>query len=129
MKNIKLLLLTIVAVALLLGAVGLRGSVLAADPQAAAAQDQPGSTSSQPAQPGMMGGKGMMGSKGMMGGGMMTGPQMMGGCAGMAMMNTDPKTRGQMMQIKGRMMKEMGDLMSSAAKNSRKASNKQFQRL
>lgn len=68
----------------------------------------------------------MMGSKGMMGGGMMTGPQMMGGCAGMAMMNTDPKTRGQMMQIKGRMMKEMGDLMSSAAKNSRKASNKHF---
>lgn len=116
MRNLKLLLLTIAAVAFLLGAAGLRGSVLAADPQAAAAQDQPGSTSSQPAQPGMMSGKGMMEPKGMTGGGMMTGPQMMGGCAGMAMMNTDPKTRGQMMQIKGRMMKEMGDLMVKRGK-------------
>jgi len=58
----------------------------------------------------------MMEPKGMTGGGMMTGPQMMGGCAGMAMMNTDPKTRGQMMQIKGRMMKEMGDLMVKRGK-------------
>lgn len=52
----------------------------------------------------------MMGGKGMTGGGMM------GGCGGMAMMNTDPKTRGQMMQIKGRMMKEMGDLMIKRGK-------------
>jgi len=53
--------------------------------------------------PGMMGG-GMW--PGMMGGGMGMGPGMMAGCPGM-MMDVDPKTRGQMMQIRGRMMKEM----------------------
>jgi hypothetical protein len=54
---------------------------------------------------GMMGGQGMMGGSGMMGG-----PGMMMEMPMMQMMN-DPKTRGQMMEIQGRMMKEMGDLM------------------
>lgn len=58
---------------------------------------------------GMMGAKGS--ESGMMGGqGMMAGPGMMD----MQMMQTmmsDPKTRGQMMEIHGQMMKEMGDLM------------------
>jgi hypothetical protein len=60
-KNFKSLLLTIVAVAFLLSAAGLGRSAFAEDQQTTAAQDQPGSTSSQAAQPGMMGGKGMMG--------------------------------------------------------------------
>ena len=49
-------------------------------------------------------GMGMMGGQGMMGPGMMD-MQMM-----QTMMN-DPKTRGQMLEIHGRMMKEMGALM------------------
>lgn len=66
---------------------------------------------------GMMGGQGMMGGPGMIGGPGMTGPGMMGGPGGMMdmqmtqMMMNDPKTRGQMMEIHGRMMKEMGALM------------------
>ncbi|MGO9057857.1 MAG: hypothetical protein ACLQU2_10805 [Candidatus Binataceae bacterium] len=51
---------------------------------------------------------------GVMGGqGMMSGPGMMGGPCGMmdVQMINDPKTRGQMMEIHGRMMKEMGALM------------------
>ncbi len=32
------------------------------------------------------------------------------------MMDTDPKTRGEMMQIQGRMMKEMGELMERRGK-------------
>jgi hypothetical protein len=65
---------------------------------------------------GMMGSQGMMGGPGMMGPGMM-GPGMMGGPGGMMnmpmmqMMMNDPKTRGQMMEIHGRMMKEVGELM------------------
>jgi hypothetical protein len=64
---------------------------------------------------GMMGGQGMMGGSGMMGGPGMMGPGMMGPGMMMEMpmmqMMNDPKTRGQMMEIQGRMMKEMGELM------------------
>jgi hypothetical protein len=73
--------------------------------------------SHHPATPAGMG-MGMMGDQGMMSGqaggsGMMSGQGMMGGpcMMGMQMMMSDPKTRGQMMEIHGRMMKEMGDLM------------------
>jgi hypothetical protein len=52
----------------------------------------------------------------MMGGAWDMGPSMMsgaGGMMGMPMMDmmSDPKTRGQMMEIQGRALKEMGDLM------------------
>jgi len=58
-----------------------------------------GMMSSQGGGPGMMGGQGMMGGPGMM-------------CMPMMqMVMSDPKTRGQVMAIHGRMMKEMGDLM------------------
>jgi hypothetical protein len=83
-------------------------------------------TSSQGMGTEMMGGKGadsgMMGAQGMMGGskegepgktncqGMMGGPGMMD-MKMMQRMMSDPKTRGQMMEIHGRMMKEVGDLM------------------
>lgn len=68
---------------------------------------------------GMMSGYGMTGGMGseMMGGTGMMGPGMMGGPGGMMdgpmmqMMMSDPKTRGQMLEIHGRMMKEMGELM------------------
>ena len=76
-----------------------------------------GQSASSPA-PSQEMGRGMMGSQGMMGGesGMMGGPGMMGGAGGMMgmpmmQMMSDPKTRGQMMEIQGRMMKEMGELM------------------
>jgi hypothetical protein len=59
---------------------------------------------------GMMGNQGMMGGSGMMGGPGMMGPGMMMEMPMMQMMNA-PKTRGQMMEIQGRMMKEMGELM------------------
>jgi hypothetical protein len=62
--------------------------------------------------PGMMG-PGMMGP-GMMGPGMM-GPGMMGpGMMGPGMMagqSTDPKTMAEMMEMRGEMMKAMGDIM------------------
>jgi len=62
-----------------------------------------------PGGPGKMGCH-MMGAPGrMMPGGMME-MQMM------QMMMSDPKTRAQMMEIHGRMMKEMGELMESRAK-------------
>jgi hypothetical protein len=65
---------------------------------------------------GQGGGSGMMGGQGMMGGGKGGESGMMGGQGMMCMqmmqtMMNDPKTRGQMMEIHGRMMKEMGDLM------------------
>jgi hypothetical protein len=63
--------------------------------------------------PGMMGGNSMMGA-GMMGPGMM-GPGMMGpGMMGPGMMagqSTDPKTMAEMMEMRGEMMKAMGDIM------------------
>ncbi|HEY4901805.1 MAG TPA: hypothetical protein VIH91_13410, partial [Terriglobales bacterium] len=62
----------------------------------------------------MMGREGNMGGKGMMGSGMGMGQGMMGGCP--MMMDADPKTRGEMMQIQGRMMKEMSDLMERRGK-------------
>jgi hypothetical protein len=76
-------------------------------------------------------GMGMMG-QGKMGGAPMMGPLMMRGPGGMMqssmmpcsmmdmpmmqMMMNDPKTRAQMMQIHGRMMKEMGELMEKRGK-------------
>jgi hypothetical protein len=60
----------------------------------------------------MMGGHSMPGhgmGQGMMGGGMMGGG-MMGGRAG------DPKTMGQMMEMRGEMMKAMGEVMLKHAK-------------
>jgi hypothetical protein len=60
---------------------------------------------------GMMGGQGMMNGPGMMGPGMMGGPGGMMDMQIMQMMMNDPKTRGQMLEIHGRMMKEMGELM------------------
>lgn len=85
------------------------------------------------ANPGMMGGPGMMRGQRMTppsgpcpcmgGGGMgyMRGPGMMGHGMGMGMMGgmdmfADPKTRGEMMEIRGRMLKEMGDLMERRGK-------------
>jgi hypothetical protein len=50
-------------------------------------------------EPPMMGGPGMMGGHGMMMRGMMQ------------MMMSDPKTRAQILEIQGRMMKDMGALM------------------
>jgi hypothetical protein len=68
--------------------------------------------------PGMMGGHSMMGA-GMMGPGMM-GPGMMGpGMMGPGMMAgqpTDPKAMAQMMEMRGEMMKAMGDIMLKHAK-------------
>ncbi len=55
--------------------------------------------------PGMMGGHPMMGP-GMMGGGM--GPEMA--------QHMDPKTRGKMMQLRGKYMVEMGELMEKRGK-------------
>jgi hypothetical protein len=100
--------------------------------------------SAAPSNPGsMMGGSGMMGGgPGMMRGqhmmapcgpcpcmgsgpmGYMRGPGSMGmgmHGMGMGMMNgpemlSDPKTRGEMMEIRGRMLKEMGDLMERRGK-------------
>jgi hypothetical protein len=60
----------------------------------------------------MMGGHSMPGhgmGQGMMGGGMMGGG-MMGGRVG------DPKTMGQMMEMRGEMMKAMGEVMLKHAK-------------
>jgi hypothetical protein len=63
--------------------------------------------------PGMMGGHSMMGAgmmgPGMMGTGMM-GPGMMAG------QSTDPKTMAEMMEMRGEMMKAMGDIMLKHAK-------------
>jgi hypothetical protein len=58
----------------------------------------------------MMGPHTMGGPGGMMQGGGMMEMQMMG------MMMSDPKTRAQLMEIHGRTMKEIGELMESRAK-------------
>jgi hypothetical protein len=112
MKDAKSLVLAIVIVPLI--------SIASAAPSVRAGQEQgskvlvQAETAPQSAEPqshrhGMMGGRGM--GQGMMGGpGMMAGPGGMMEMPMMEMMN-DPKTRGQMMEIQGRMMKDMGDLM------------------
>jgi hypothetical protein len=72
---------------------------------------------------GMMGG-GMMGHHGGtggmegQGGGMMGGPMMGMGMSGTAM---DPKTMSQMMEMRGEMMKAMGDIMMKHAQRMRAA--------
>jgi hypothetical protein len=86
------------------------------------AQQGTSGTPSQRMGPGMMGGYGMMTGPGAMGPGMMggpgaIGPGMMAGPGAMMdgpmmqLMMSDPKTRGQMLEIHGRAMKEMGELM------------------
>ena len=68
---------------------------------------------------GMMGGGGMQGG-GMMGGGMMGGGMqgMMGGAGVMGMMGgqTDPKTMGRMLQMRGEMLKAIGDVLMKHGK-------------
>jgi hypothetical protein len=94
-------------------------------PEHMAAQAQPSSgQSSGTAGMGMMGmmgqemsGPGMKG-RGMMGGpgGMMAGSMMPGCMMDMQMMMNDPKTRGQMLEIHGRMGQEIGQLMERRGK-------------
>jgi hypothetical protein len=119
-KNANSALQAISVIALLIVVPGVRPSALAADqqPVPGAQGNPPSAAAPAPAsQPGtMMAREGMMGGKGMMGGGTMMAPNMMGACPCMAMMNADPKTRGQMMQIQGRMMKEMGEVMENRGK-------------
>jgi len=113
-KNEKPILLIVLLATLLIFAPRMRAISLAADQPAATAQSaEVGSPQAPATAPEMMGGKGRM-SGGMMGPGMM-GMGMMGAGPCM-MMNSDPKTRGQMMQIQGRMMKEMGELMEKRGK-------------
>jgi hypothetical protein len=63
----------------------------------------------------MMGGHGMRGGRGMMGGGMM-GPGMMGGGQ-----PGDPRAMAQMMEMRGEMMKAMGEIMLKHAKKLQEA--------
>jgi hypothetical protein len=71
---------------------------------------------------GMMGSQGTLGCEAMMRRPGMPGPQNMMGGPGMVdmpmmhIMMSDPKTRGQMMEIHGRMMKEMGELIEKRGK-------------
>jgi hypothetical protein len=60
----------------------------------------------------------MMGGGGMMGGGMMGSGMMGSGTMGMPMMggSTDPKTMGRMLQMRGEMMKAIGDIMMKHGK-------------
>lgn len=87
-----------------------------------AAESSPAAPAHEMPGPVMMHGRGMMGHPGMMHGrGMMSpghpcmGEMGMGGPMGMGMMS-DPKTRGEMMQIRGRMLKQMGELMEKRGK-------------
>jgi hypothetical protein len=110
MKRIGLL-LAIAILAFLFNAGRISGSVFAAEQEPAAAP-QPGQSQPPPWPGPMMGGPGMMWGRGPMGPGMM-GPGMMGGPM---MMDADPKTRGEMMEIQGRAMKEMGALIEKRGK-------------
>ncbi len=106
-------------------------AVLAAFPQHACAQD---AGPQGAASPQTMPGGGMMRGKGMMGRGPMAGCPGMPACAaagmpcmgggmgmgmggmGMGMGMMDPKTHAEMMQIRGRAMVEMGNLMIKRGK-------------
>ncbi len=109
----------------LLAAVVLSIAVVASIPQHALAQDaqsQPAPSAQAMPGPGMMRGKGMMGRGPMAGcpgmpacagaGMPCMGPGMGGGMMGMM----DVKTRAQMMQIRGRAMVEMGNLLIKRGK-------------
>jgi hypothetical protein len=121
-------LIGIIASFVLLPTVGLAQPVTSqghVQPKHAAAQAQPSSgQASHPDGMGMMGMMGQgMGEPGMKGQGMMGGPRgamadsMMAICMmEMQMMMNDPKTRGQMLEIHGRMVQAIGQLMEERGK-------------
>jgi hypothetical protein len=96
----------------------------AAQTQGSAPAAQPSRTSSSggaPREPGMMSGLGIVQGYGIMLRPDLMGPGLMPYCPvfggpGVGMMAADPKTRGEMMQIHGRMMKQMGELMERRGK-------------